>query len=73
MTMGPRFGDPEQARSYLQATRAGFGHPSTADLRNATTSYLATGMSNSYLVALKEGAKVVRIGIKVFGPRPERA
>jgi len=73
MTMGPRFGDPEQAPSYLQATRAAFEHLRAPNLRDATTSYLATGMSNSYLVALEEGAKVVRIGTKVFGPRPERA
>ncbi len=31
--------------------------------------YLSMGMSNSYKVALEEGANVVRIGTKLFGER----
>jgi len=27
------------------------------------------GMTNSYQVALEEGANIVRIGTKIFGPR----
>ena len=30
------------------------------------------GMSNSYQVAIAEGANLVRIGTKIFGHRPER-
>lgn len=72
MTMGPRFGDPEQARPYFRATRAAFERLSARNLRNATMRYVSMGISNSYLVALGEGANTVRIGTKVFGPRPER-
>lgn len=36
MTMGPRFGDPEQARPYFQATRAASARLSAPNLRNAT-------------------------------------
>ena len=72
MTMGPRFGDPEQARPYFRATRAAFERLSARNLRNTEMRYLSMGMSNSYLVALEEGANVLRIGTKIFGPRPER-
>jgi pyridoxal phosphate enzyme (YggS family) len=72
MTMGPRFGDPEQARPYFQATRAAFERLSAWNLPNVTMHYLSMGMSNSYLVAIEEGANVVRIGTKIFGRRAER-
>jgi hypothetical protein len=32
---------------------------------------LSMGMSNDYQIALKAGSNMVRIGTKVFGPRPE--
>jgi PLP dependent protein len=34
--------------------------------------YLSMGMSNSYGVALEEGANMVRIGTKIFGERDFR-
>ena len=72
MTMGPRFGDPEQARPYFRATREMFKHISAWNLPNVTMRYLSMGMSNSYRIAIEEGANVVRIGTKIFGRRPER-
>ena len=71
MTMGPRFGDPEEARPYFRATRAAFERLSARNLPNVTMRYLSMGMSNSYLVAIEEGANVVRIGTKIFGRRAE--
>jgi len=67
--MGPRFGDPENARPYFQQTREIFYRLSTIRLHNVTMRYLSMGMSNSYEVALEEGANIVRIGTKLFGPR----
>jgi uncharacterized pyridoxal phosphate-containing UPF0001 family protein len=32
--------------------------------------YLSMGMTNSYRVAIEEGANIVRIGSAIFGPRP---
>jgi len=72
MTMGPAFGDPKDARPYFRATREAFERLSTLDLPNVRMRYLSMGMSNSYRVALEEGANVVRIGTGIFGPRPER-
>jgi len=31
--------------------------------------YLSMGMTNSYKVAVEEGANIVRIGSKIFGER----
>jgi pyridoxal phosphate enzyme (YggS family) len=67
MTMGPRFGDPEESRPYFRATRKAFECLSAKRLPNVSMSYLSMGMSNSYLVAIEEGANIVRIGTKIFG------
>ena len=69
MTMGPRFGDTENARPFFQETRQSFEHLSKSNIPNIEMRYLSMGMSNSYLVAIKEGANVVRIGTKIFGSR----
>jgi uncharacterized pyridoxal phosphate-containing UPF0001 family protein len=39
------------------------------DIEGAEMRYLSMGMSNSYKVALEEGANMVRIGTKIFGER----
>jgi pyridoxal phosphate enzyme (YggS family) len=70
MTMGPRFGDPEDARPYFQATKAVFDRLRQANIPNVRMEYLSMGMSNSYKIAIEEGANIVRIGTKLFGERP---
>jgi len=69
MTMGPRFGDPEDSRPYFQATRKAFDRLTAANLPNVSMRYLSMGMSNSYLIAIQEGANIIRIGSKLFGER----
>jgi len=69
MTMGPRFGDPEDARPYFKATRSAFDRLSKAQLPNVEMRYLSMGMSNSYKIAIEEGANIVRVGTKLFGER----
>ncbi len=69
MTMGPRFGDPEDSRLYFKATRDAFERLAARDLPNITMRYLSMGMSNSYRIAIEEGANIVRIGTKLFGER----
>jgi pyridoxal phosphate enzyme (YggS family) len=71
MTMGPRFGNPEDARPYFQATREAFERLGKQNIPKVNMRYLSMGMTNSYLIALDEGANIVRIGTKIFGPRPE--
>jgi pyridoxal phosphate enzyme (YggS family) len=67
MTMGPRFGDPEDARPYFQATREVFETLSACKMPNVTVRYLSMGMSNTYQIAIEEGANIVRIGSALFG------
>ena len=69
--MGPRFGDPEEARPYFRATKAAFDRLAAADIPNIEMCTLSMGMSNSYGVAIEEGSNMVRIGTKLFGPRTE--
>ena len=69
MTMGPFTGDPEEARPYFVKTREIFQKLKQMNLPNVEMRYLSMGMSNSYKVALEEGANMVRIGTKLFGER----
>ena len=69
MTMGPRFGDPELARPYFQGTKRLFDRLKGIGLQNVEMSYLSMGMSNTYRIAIDEGANMVRIGTAIFGER----
>ena len=69
MTMGPRFGNPEDSRPYFRRTRKIFERVKTLNLPNVDMRYLSMGMTNSYRVAIEEGSNMVRIGTAVFGER----
>jgi len=69
MTMGPFTGDPEECRPYFRKTKKLFGEIKTLNIQNTEMSILSMGMSNSYEVAIEEGANLVRIGTKIFGER----
>ena len=69
MTMPPYFDDPEMARPYFRAlrelrdkaVRAGYELPE-----------LSMGMTHDFVVAIEEGATIVRIGTGIFGERRSR-
>lgn len=69
MTMGPRFGNPENSRPYFVETRRLFEQIKELNLPNVEMKYLSMGMTNSYRIALEEGANMVRIGTKIFGEK----
>ena len=69
MTMGPRFGNPEDSRPYFVETKKIFERIKKLNLPNIQMRYLSMGMTNSYKIALDEGANIVRIGSKIFGER----
>ncbi len=69
MTMGPFTGDPEDARPYFVETRRIFDHIKSLQIPHVDMKYLSMGMSNSYKVAIEEGANVIRVGTKLFGER----
>ena len=72
MTMGPRFGNPEDVRPYFRRTRKIFERIKALDLPNVNMKYLSMGMTNSYRVAIEEGSNMVRIGTAIFGERKHR-
>jgi hypothetical protein len=69
MTMGPRFGNPEDSRPYFVETRRIFDEIKELNLPGVEMKYLSMGMTNSYKIAVEEGANIVRIGSKIFGER----
>jgi pyridoxal phosphate enzyme (YggS family) len=69
MTMGPRFGNPEDSRPYFVITRRLFDRIKALKIAGVEMKYLSMGMTNSYRIALEEGANLVRIGTKIFGER----
>lgn len=69
MTMGPFEGDPEEARPYFRLTRQLFERLKSLNLPGAELNILSMGMTNSYRVAIEEGATRVRLGTRIFGPR----
>ncbi|MBN2480471.1 MAG: YggS family pyridoxal phosphate-dependent enzyme [Bacteroidales bacterium] len=69
MTMGPRFGKPEKARPYFKTTKSLFDLIKQAGIPNIAMRHLSMGMSNSYKIAIEEGANIIRIGTLLFGGR----
>jgi len=69
MTMGPQFGNPEDSRPYFVETKKVYEQIKKLNLSNVEMEYLSMGMTNSYQIALEEGANIVRIGTKLFGER----
>lgn len=64
MTMGPVVDDPEGMRPYFRQTKELY------DVLNRKSLFeggiLSMGMSDSYAVAIEEGATLVRVGRKLF-------
>jgi len=69
MTMGPFEGNPEDARPYFKIAKQLFDAFKALALPGVEMKWLSMGMTNSYPVAIEEGANMVRIGTKIFGPR----
>jgi pyridoxal phosphate enzyme (YggS family) len=69
MTMGPISEDPEVSRPFFRRTRELFDSLKRMKLANVDMRYLSMGMSDSYRIAIEEGANMVRIGTALFGER----
>lgn len=69
MTMGPWMANAQDLRPYFRLTREIFDHLQALNLPNGEMMHLSMGMSDSYRVAIEEGATLVRLGTILFGPR----
>jgi pyridoxal phosphate enzyme (YggS family) len=67
MTMGATSSNPEEYRPYFALTKKLFDEISRLNLPNVEMKYLSMGMTDSYRVAIQEGANLVRIGTGIFG------
>lgn len=69
MTMGPLVESPEDIRPYFRLTKALFDEAASRAIDGVSMRTLSMGMSDSWLVAIEEGATMVRLGTALFGPR----
>lgn len=69
MTMGPLGERPEASRPYFRTAAALFRECRALGLPGVAMRYLSMGMSDSYRVAIEEGANMVRVGTRIFGAR----
>jgi PLP dependent protein len=69
MTMGPFTYDQEEARPFFAKTKELFDVMKKDDLDGVVMEYLSMGMTDTYMVAIEEGANIVRIGTGIFGNR----
>lgn len=69
MTMGPLHASSEQLREYFRKTKDIFDYLANLKIKQVDMKYLSMGMTDSYQIAIEEGANIVRIGTAIFGPR----
>lgn len=69
MTMPPFFDDPEAARPYFRALRQLSEEIGRLDIPGVAMAELSMGMSGDFVVAIEEGATLVRVGSAIFGER----
>ena len=69
MTMGPWSKDPEDLRPLFKEAKTIFDRMQACYAGRHRLEYLSMGMSDSYRLAIQEGANMVRIGTAIFGPR----
>ncbi len=73
MTMGPFVTEPEMIRPHFKRARELFESLAQDPVAGYGVKVLSMGMSDSYKVAVEEGATMVRIGTRLFGPRASQA
>lgn len=69
MTLPPYYADPEEVRPYFRRLRLLGEELTAAALPNLSIEELSMGMSHDFLVAIEEGATLVRVGTAIFGER----
>lgn len=73
MGMATNTDDAEQVRKEFCFLKNYFYELKTSFFQDdAMFSCRSWGMSDDYLIALSEGSNMVRVGSKIFGPRPQR-
>ncbi|HWR41312.1 MAG TPA: YggS family pyridoxal phosphate-dependent enzyme [Patescibacteria group bacterium] len=69
MTIAPYLEDPKDLRPVFRGLYNIFGELQALRLPNTTIQWLSMGMTNDYMVAVEEGANMIRVGTGIFGMR----
>ena len=69
MTIAPNVANPEENRAYFKAMKDLFVDISSKNIDNVEMKVLSMGMTNDYMVAVEEGATMIRVGTGIFGAR----
>lgn len=69
MTMAPNTDDIEYVSSLFKQLKKIFDKLSKLRYNNIDMKYISMGMTNDYIIALKQGSNIIRIGSKIFGKR----
>jgi PLP dependent protein len=72
MTIPPWSEDPEQARPYFKHLKNLFEQIKILKIPQVELKYLSMGMSDDFVVAIEEGANLVRVGRAIFGKRGKK-
>jgi uncharacterized pyridoxal phosphate-containing UPF0001 family protein len=69
MTIPPLIRETEEARPYFRHLRELAVRLAQQGIPRISMAELSMGMSNDYVVAIEEGATIVRVGTAIFGAR----
>jgi pyridoxal phosphate enzyme (YggS family) len=69
MTIGPLTAEAEEIRPVFKELRRILQQQQKRNLPHTDLRHLSMGMSNDYMVAVEEGATMVRVGSNIFGHR----
>jgi pyridoxal phosphate enzyme (YggS family) len=69
MTIAPDVSNPEENRLYFRSIRQLSVDITNENIDNVTMNVLSMGMTGDYMVAIEEGATMVRVGTGIFGAR----
>ena len=69
MTIAPFVDDPEDNRKYFKEIKQLSVDIENKNIDNVSMGILSMGMTGDYMVAIEEGATMVRVGTGIFGER----
>lgn len=69
MTIAPFYDNMEKVRPVFSKMFSLFTHLKNNNIPQTRIKWLSMGMTNDYLVAIEEGANIIRVGTGIFGPR----
>ena len=69
MAIAPNVSDPEENRLYFRGIKQLSVDITNKNIDNVSMDILSMGMTGDYMVAIEEGATMVRVGTGIFGER----